>query len=307
MSQTYAQMAGTDTLTTSRTTLNNNTDALLTQFTGTAFPTTNIGVGMNCYRSDQSKTYTLTSTGPAVWVLINNLAKTPSFNEDNLSTIANAATALGNLNGVSYGAAQTLTATQKTQVQSNIFVAPTTQVFTSGSGTYTKPTGCTRIKVRMVGGGGAGGNAVGSTSGGGGGAGGYVEANIPAPSATYSYAVGAAGGTTTFGTSLLTAGAGDAGASSSTSSFGGAGGSASGGFYNALGIVGYYGWAQSPIYVGGAGAGTPFGPGASGGGTNNGNGQAANVFGAGGGGGVGGGVGGAGAGGIIIIEEFYGS
>src|SRR5262245_13968396 len=48
---------------------------------------------------------------------------------------------------------------------------PTTQVFTSGSGTYTRPANCQRIEVRMVGGGG-GGNGSGQGSGGLGGAGG---------------------------------------------------------------------------------------------------------------------------------------
>ena len=51
---------------------------------------------------------------------------------------------------------------------------PTIQVFTS-SGTWTKPTGVTKIKVRLVGGGGGGGGGNGSVPGTGGGGGGYCE------------------------------------------------------------------------------------------------------------------------------------
>ena len=73
---------------------------------------------------------------------------------------------------------------------------PTTQRFTSGSGTYTTPANVRHIRIRMVGGGGGG---AGSGVGGNGGAGG-------------------AGGATTFGTSLLTAngGAGGTGAGGQT-------------------------------------------------------------------------------------------
>ncbi|CAB4196304.1 hypothetical protein UFOVP1295_71, partial [uncultured Caudovirales phage] len=60
-------------------------------------------------------------------------------------------------------------------------VPHTVQVFTSGSGTYTLPANCKAIKVTMVGGGGGGGGG-GQSSG-----------------------VGGAGGTSTFGTSFLTA------------------------------------------------------------------------------------------------------
>jgi hypothetical protein len=63
--------------------------------------------------------------------------------------------------------------------------APTVQTFTSGSGTYTKPAGCTRIHVRMVGGGGGGG-----------------------PSGTAGGTSGVAGGNTTFGLHTANGGAG---------------------------------------------------------------------------------------------------
>lgn len=86
------------------------------------------------------------------------------------------------------------------------FASPTVQRFTSGSGTYTTPAGVKYLKVRMVGGGGGG-----------------------AGSGTGGPTTGGNGGGSTFGTSLLTAGAGLAGAAGSV-----AGGSAT---VNAPGIT----------------------------------------------------------------------
>ncbi len=61
-------------------------------------------------------------------------------------------------------------------------LVPTVQTFTSGTGTYYKPAGCRWIRVRMMGGGGGGGPGT----------------------AAPGYTVGATGGTSTFGSSLLT-------------------------------------------------------------------------------------------------------
>jgi len=79
--------------------------------------------------------------------------------------------------------------------------APTVQTFTSGSGTYTKPAGCTRIIVKMVGGGGGGG--------------GTGTANATA---------GGTGGSTTFGSNTCVGGSGGG-----TGTSGGAGVGAIGG------------------------------------------------------------------------------
>ena len=83
--------------------------------------------------------------------------------------------------------------------------APTVQTFTSGSGTYTKPAGCTRIHVRMVGGGGGGGGSSLAANNNGG--------------------TGGTGGTSTFGTSLLTC-VGGTGGSGVQGAAGAAGGTA---------------------------------------------------------------------------------
>jgi hypothetical protein len=182
---------------------------------------------------------------------------------------------------------------------------PQVTVYTSGSGTYTVPTGARYLEVQMVGGGGAGGSGA-SGAGGGGGAGGYLKGFITSSlSATYSYAVGAASGNTTFGTALFAANGGSAGVVGSTSAAGGAGGSATGGSLNVTGAQGGYGWGSAPYYNGGYGAASAFGGGGMNSGTNNGNGSSGVVYGSGGGGGVGGGSGGAGVGGVIIVTAYF--
>lgn len=82
MSQSYVPLVGTDTLTASRSLINNMLDALASRFSGTAFPTTNLVIGMQCLRTDESKVYQLTSTGPSVWKLVFDLAKTLQHKED---------------------------------------------------------------------------------------------------------------------------------------------------------------------------------------------------------------------------------
>jgi len=213
---------------------------------------------------------------------------------------------------------------------------PTVQKFTSGSGTYTTPTGALYLRVRMVGGGGGGQGSSGNGASNGGNAGNATDS--------------------TFGTSLLVAGGGSGGGNGST-----------GGTYSlgtgpvGLGFRGAYGGfgqpqgsiSGSPIGValsGGMGGNSVFGgAGSSPNGGNNGTAAFANT-GSGGGGaandlvanalsGAGGGAGayvdviiknplssysytvgagtaggtagtsgfagGAGADGIIIVEEFY--
>ena len=203
-------------------------------------------------------------------------------------------------------------------------VAPTTQVFTTGSGTYTTPANCKAIIVELVGAGAGGTAAVSSGAG-----------------------TGTAGGNTTFGTSLLT------GNGAAACSFGGvastplpgAPGSGSGGDVNISGGYGTYvnnaaigGSVGGNSFFGGAG-GSPYGAtgyaaaansgsGGGGGGTidaiaGGGGGSAGGyvrklitspsatysyAVGAGGSGGAAGSTGsagGAGGSGIIIVTEFY--
>jgi hypothetical protein len=154
------------------------------------------------------------------------------------------------------------------------FTAPTIQVFTSSSGTYTTPGGVLYIKVTCAGGG-----------GGGGGRG--------APGSD-----GVAGGNTTFGSSLLTANGGGLGKKGdSGGALAGAGGTATvsapaSTLIAVTGGIGGVGGGQAD-YISGAGGSNPLGGGAMSAATGSGTGAAgaANT----GGGGAGGGGGGAGA------------
>ena len=293
----------------------------LTEFTATASQTTftppsytvgfiavyqnGVMLGSTDYTATNGTTVVL-----AVGALVNDLISTESFY---VSSVLNAIPATAGAVNSSYIASGAVTLT--TQVTGTLPVANggtglttiphTVQVFTSGSGTYTLPANCKAIKVRCVGGGGAGGSGA-SGIGGGGGAGGYLESLIASPSATYSYAVGAGGGVTTFGTSLLTANNGSAGSAGATTAQGGAGGTATGGNINSTGGSGGYGWqSASTYYAGGWGAGSVFGTGGMNSGTGNGNGGNGITYGSGGGGGAGGGGAGGGAAGIVIVEEYY--
>jgi len=211
--------------------------------------------------------------------------------------------------------------------------APTIQKFTSGSGTYTTPSGCVWIRVRMVGGGAGG---VGSGTGAG---------SVPT-----------AGGNSTFGSSLLTCNGGAI--STWASTVGGAGGSASLGtgplglaFTGANGdcamqtststvyakagrggnsVFGGEGYGGGPVTAGQAAAANTGSGGGGGGGQSSGStvnagagggaggyvdaiisspsatyAYAVGAAGNAGGAGTGGYAGGAGAAGIIIVEEYY--
>lgn len=121
---------------------------------------------------------------------------------------------------------------------------PQVTTYTSGSGTYTTPTGAKYLYVKMIG-------------AGGGGAGGGYGAVIATGGGT--------GGTTTFGTSLLTCTGGDGGSYAGAPGNGGVGGS---GTINspATGLTARGGTAQSISLINsGSPAGTPGGSSAFGG------------------------------------------
>lgn len=153
---------------------------------------------------------------------------------------------------------------------------PTTQTFTSGSGTYTTPANVLWIEIELVGGGG-GGAGSGTTPGNGG-----------------------SGGATTWGTGpILTSGT----AAGGNGATGGAGGTPSGGFVNKTGAAGGNGSGLNAT-AGGFGANSPYGGAGSGGAAGAGAGVAAatNTGSGGGGGGVNttvNGGGGGGAGGFV--------
>lgn len=68
MAQTYQDIASTDTLSASRQKILDRDDALKSSFSGSAFPTTGLVVGMTCYRTDTNALYRLKDTTPT-WVL----------------------------------------------------------------------------------------------------------------------------------------------------------------------------------------------------------------------------------------------
>lgn len=110
---------------------------------------------------------------------------------------------------------------------SALFTPPTTQVFLTGSGTYTTPSNVTWIEVTLLGGGGGGGGA-------GAGAG-----------------TGGTGGNTTFSTLTANGAAGGNGAGG-----GGAGGTGVNGDLNVTGGTGAFGLSSGAFAWGGAGAGS---------------------------------------------------
>jgi hypothetical protein len=128
-----------------------------------------------------------------------------------------------------------------------IQTAPQTTVYTTGSGTYTVPTGALYLYVRIVGGGGGG---AGSSSGGG---------------------TGGTGGTSSFGSSTCTGGTGGV----TNNTLGGAGGvgtisSATGlALIGGMGACGVTSQTSGAFVAGGAGGNSAFGGGGSGAGSSN--------------------------------------
>jgi len=55
--QQYVDILGTDLVKNSRETINNNIKTVGSNYSGTAFPTDNLLVGMTCYRTDRKELY----------------------------------------------------------------------------------------------------------------------------------------------------------------------------------------------------------------------------------------------------------
>jgi len=91
--QSYQDIPDTTTLTASRSLLLSNILTAMSQSSGTAFPTTNLVLGMPCYRTDLNKTYVLTNlTGP-VWTLEQDNARTVAYLDDTIAAATKLATA----------------------------------------------------------------------------------------------------------------------------------------------------------------------------------------------------------------------
>lgn len=79
--QSFTQIPKSHTLNASLDELLNNDKTIMSNSSGTAFPTANIQVGMLCLRTDQLKLYELTARSPDVWKLIFDLALTATSKE----------------------------------------------------------------------------------------------------------------------------------------------------------------------------------------------------------------------------------
>ena len=117
--------------------------------------------------------------------------------------------------------------------------AATAQIFTS-SGTWNRPTGCTEIKVTVVGGGGGGGAAntaaLTSAGTGGGGGGAAVEFIDVSATASATVTIGAGGAGAATGTSATATAGGTTSFGAFLSATGGGGGKAGGGVIGAGGV-----------------------------------------------------------------------
>ena len=250
------------------------------------------------------------------------------------AAFAKANNALANTSGTFAG---DLTITGNTTIKaSNIsvsgntaqFKVPTQTILTSGSGTYTVPTGVTWLRVRMVGAGGGGGgsglNATNGSSGGDSTFGGLTAGGGGgAPNGYNGGYVGGYGGSGSGGDVNSKGGAGQTVPGNSSpdllQGYGGSGGCSVLGGGGSSGVNGAGGTGQAGGSYGGGGGGVGANAsyrGSAGGGAG---GYCEKIIasptatysyavgsgGAGGASGSGGGTGGAGAGGVIIIEEHY--
>ena len=83
--QSFKEINEQDYIKNSRTTINDSIKTVMSNNSGTAFPTTNLQVGMKCYRTDLGKTYTLTDVANNTW------------KEDNHATLADSANKLSGM------------------------------------------------------------------------------------------------------------------------------------------------------------------------------------------------------------------
>jgi hypothetical protein len=72
--QNYTDIPSSRTLSDSLIEILNNDKTAISCNSGTTFPTTNLQIGMLCYRTDQLKLYQLIGTNPDTWRLIMDLA-----------------------------------------------------------------------------------------------------------------------------------------------------------------------------------------------------------------------------------------
>jgi hypothetical protein len=242
-------------------------------------------------------------------------ADVPTLNQNTTGSAGSVANALTAGTGISLSSGTTYDGSAAKTISS--LLAQNTQIFTSGTGTYTAPANTQWVKVTCVGPGGNGGAAVSAKGTGGGGGAVVIKWLAMTAGQTLSYTVGTTGSSSfvqsgTLTITALQAGSGSSGGTATYAvgtAFGGSsGGVALGGDLNITGGNGGYSWGASTAIatqVSGCGGNCPgFGSGGSavagaiyaG---NNGNG-----YGGGGGGSIGSATAGTGASGVIIFEAY---
>lgn len=88
--QSFKEIQGQDNIKNSRTVINDSLKTVMSNHSGTAFPTTNLQVGMKCYRTDLGKTYTLTNVANKTWTEDNHATVSDSANSLNGYTLSTA-------------------------------------------------------------------------------------------------------------------------------------------------------------------------------------------------------------------------
>lgn len=88
--QEYNELVTTDACNTYLEKADKNIQSVASTFSGTAFPTTNLAVGMQCMRTDDSNNiYKLTSTSPVTWELVPSKSYVDNAVTTGVKSIAN--------------------------------------------------------------------------------------------------------------------------------------------------------------------------------------------------------------------------
>ena len=108
--QEYNELVTTDACNTYLEKADKNIQSVASTFSGTAFPTTNLAVGMQCMRTDDSNNiYKLTSTSPVTWELV----PSKSYVDNAVSTGVNSVTNFKGATSTAAGAAGLVPAPDK--------------------------------------------------------------------------------------------------------------------------------------------------------------------------------------------------
>lgn len=101
-------IAGSDLVKNSRSAINDNFKAVASNFAGTAFPTTNLYVGMTCYRTDKEQLYRYIAEN--VWTLETDFGSgTNLVAQANSANVAKKLASSVTINGTAFDGSQDIT------------------------------------------------------------------------------------------------------------------------------------------------------------------------------------------------------